>query len=188
MSTRILIFSINSLNNLNDLNSLISSKYLLILMVGSFLAPKLPILVPFYGIDHQKSLISLISERFLSEAVEASQCYILFWKLVDETQMGILCKHAARDILSKFSILLPLRAFYFRSYHYETPCSSDRPNVRFGRTVRPNFYCAVWPKWQNFFLQNTELFFFVLHSMPMASIHILIFLDELHVCCFIIGL
>ena len=35
---------------------------------------------------------------------------------------------------------------------------SDRPNVRFGRTVRPNFYCAVRPKSQNFFLQNTELF------------------------------
>ena len=25
-------------------------------------------------------------------------------------------------------------------------CNSDRPNVRFGRTVRPNFYCAVRPK------------------------------------------
>ena len=36
--------------------------------------------------------------------------------------------------------------------------SSDRPNVWFGRTVRPNFYCSVWPKWQNLFLQNTELF------------------------------
>ena len=35
---------------------------------------------------------------------------------------------------------------------------SDRPNIRFGQTVRPNFYCAVRPKWQNFFLQNTELF------------------------------
>ena len=39
--------------------------------------------------------------------------------------------------------------------------TSDRPNVRFGRTVRPNFYCAVRPKWQNFFLQNTELFFYI---------------------------
>ena len=37
---------------------------------------------------------------------------------------------------------------------------SDRPNARFGRTVWPNFYCAVWPKWQNFFLQNTELFLY----------------------------
>ena len=39
--------------------------------------------------------------------------------------------------------------------------SSDRPNVRFGRTVRPNFYCVVRPKWQNFFLQNTEPFFLI---------------------------
>jgi hypothetical protein len=38
-------------------------------------------------------------------------------------------------------------------------CGSDRPNVRFGRSVRPNFYCAVRHKWQNFFLQDTELFF-----------------------------
>ena len=36
--------------------------------------------------------------------------------------MGNPRDHAARDILSKFSILLPLRAVYFRSYHYETPC------------------------------------------------------------------
>ena len=36
--------------------------------------------------------------------------------------------------------------------------SSDRLNVRFGRTVRPNYYCAVRPKWQNFFLQNTDFF------------------------------
>ena len=59
--------------------------------------------------------------------------------------------------------------------HYQPPShggyTSDRPNVRFGRTVRPNFYCAVRPKWQNFLLQNTELFL-VLHSMPMASFYI----------------
>ena len=36
--------------------------------------------------------------------------------------MGNPCEHAARDLLSKFSFLLPLRAIYFRSYHYETPC------------------------------------------------------------------
>ena len=40
------------------------------LMVGSSLAPKLPIPVSFCGMDHQKSNFSLIS--FLSEAVEAS--------------------------------------------------------------------------------------------------------------------
>ena len=35
---------------------------------------------------------------------------------------------------------------------------SDRLNIRFSQTVLPNFYCLVWPKWQNLFLQNTELF------------------------------
>ena len=48
-----------------------------------------------------------------------------FWKLVDETQMGNPSDHAARDIISKFSIFLPPRAIYFRSYHYETPCMMD---------------------------------------------------------------
>ena len=52
------------------------------------------------------------------------QPMLLFWKLVDETQMGIPRDHAGRDILSKLLILLPLRAVYFRSYHYETPCRS----------------------------------------------------------------
>ena len=35
-----------------------------------------------------------------------------------------ISEHATRDILSKFSILLPFRAIYFRSYQYDTPCSS----------------------------------------------------------------
>ena len=47
---------------------------------------------------------------------------LLFSKLVDETQMGNPRDHAVRDISSQFSIFLPLRAIYFRSYHYETPC------------------------------------------------------------------
>jgi hypothetical protein len=45
---------------------------------------------------------------------------------------------------------------------------SDRPNVWFGWTVRPNFYCAVWPKWQNFFCRTQN---FVLHSRPIAAFH-----------------
>ena len=49
---------------------------------------------------------------------------LLFGKLVDETQMGNPRDHAVRDIASKFSIFLPLRAIYFRSYRYETPCST----------------------------------------------------------------
>ena len=44
-------------------------------MVGSSLAPKWPILVPFCGMDHQKSNFSLILALFLLEAVEANRCY-----------------------------------------------------------------------------------------------------------------
>ena len=50
-------------------------KKLLILMILSPLAPTWPIMVSFSGLDHKKSKFSLISEPFLSEAVEASQCY-----------------------------------------------------------------------------------------------------------------
>ena len=39
--------------------------------------------------------------------------------------MGNRPDHAIRDIASKFSIFLPPRAIYFRSYHYETPCISN---------------------------------------------------------------
>ena len=48
---------------------------------------------------------------------------LLYWKLVDETQMGNPRVHAARDISSKFSIFLSLRAIWKKPYHYETPCS-----------------------------------------------------------------
>ena len=44
-------------------------------MVGSSLAPKWPMLVPFCGMDHQKSKFSLILALFLSEAVEANWCH-----------------------------------------------------------------------------------------------------------------
>ena len=52
---------------------------------------------------------------------------------------------------------LELKEFTLKFFYLS---SSDRPNVRFGPTVRPNFYRAVRPKWQNFFLQNTELFLY----------------------------
>ena len=52
------------------------------------------------------------------------QLMLLFWNLVDETQMskpperGRGMHHNPR----KYLILLPLRAIYFRSFNYETPC------------------------------------------------------------------
>ena len=47
---------------------------------------------------------------------------LLFQKLVDETQMGNPPDHAVRDMSSKFSIFLTLRAILKKPYHYETPC------------------------------------------------------------------
>ena len=45
------LYSLDNLSGLNNLNSLNSLNFLLILMVGSSLAPKLPIMVPFCGMD-----------------------------------------------------------------------------------------------------------------------------------------
>ena len=47
---------------------------------------------------------------------------LLFWKVVDETEMGNPRDHAAIDVSSNFSIFLPLRAILKKTYHYETPC------------------------------------------------------------------
>ena len=41
--------------------------------------------------------------------------------------MGKPCEPIARDISSKFSVLLPFRAIYFSSYNYETPYSKISP-------------------------------------------------------------
>ena len=53
-----------NLTGLNSLNSPISSKNFLIQMVWSSPAPKWPILVPFCGMDHQKSNFLLIFGTF----------------------------------------------------------------------------------------------------------------------------
>ena len=52
---------------------------------------------------------------------------------------------------------------------------SDRPNVRFGRTYTVRF----GPNDRPFFCRTGKLFF-ALHSMPMASFHILVLLNEPH--------
>ena len=50
------------------------------------------------------------------------QPMLLFWKLVDETQMVKPPEPTSHHNLRKYLILLPLRAIYFRSLYYETPC------------------------------------------------------------------
>ena len=69
------LISLCNLTGLYSLKSPISPKNFLILMVGSSLAPKWPIVVSFYGIHHQKSNLLLILAPFLPEAVEANRCY-----------------------------------------------------------------------------------------------------------------
>ena len=64
--------SLNSLSGLNDLNSLISQNKLLNFMFPSTMAPKRPILVSQWEMDHQKLIILLILTHFILEAVEAS--------------------------------------------------------------------------------------------------------------------
>ena len=52
---------------------------------------------------------------------------LLFGKLVYETQMVKTPEPTSQDNFKKHFILLPLRAIYFRSLYYETPCSKVVP-------------------------------------------------------------
>mgnify|MGYP007015787208 CR=1 FL=1 len=109
-------------------------------MVGSFLAPKWPIMVPFCGVDHQKSNFSLISDT-LSVGGCWGQSMLLFWKLVDETQMVKPPEPTIYHDSKKYLILLPLRAIYFRSFHYETPCRMNLWGHRFSQNTAS---CELW--------------------------------------------
>ena len=51
------------------------------------------------------------------------QPMLLFWKLIDKTQMGNPPGDAVSSISWKFSIFLPIRAILKKPYHYETPCT-----------------------------------------------------------------
>ena len=98
-------------------------KKTLIPIVGSFLA-YWPILVSFCWtdlLDHQTPNFSLISD-ILSVGGCWGQQMLLFWKLVDETQMVKPPEPTRHHNLRKYLILLPLRAI-FRSLYYETPCT-----------------------------------------------------------------
>ena len=113
---------LNSLNDLNDLHSLISSKKLLILMVWLSLAPKWPTEVPFCGMDHQKSNISLIFDTLFVGGCWG-QPMSFFWKLVEETKMYEPPEATGRHKLLKLSILLPIRDNLLCTLQCETPCT-----------------------------------------------------------------
>ena len=78
-------------------------------MVRSSLAPKWSKTVPFCGMDHQKSNFLLISGS-LSFGGCWGQPMVLFWKLVDETQISPPPEATRHHSLTKSWILLPLRA------------------------------------------------------------------------------
>ena len=82
-----------------------------ILMVGSSLASKWPILVPFCRLFHQKSNFSLILAPFRSEAA--------FKNLL----MKLKCPNLLKPLgIQKQNKLLTFRAIYNLAFQYETPC------------------------------------------------------------------
>ena len=98
--------------------------FLLILMVGSSLAPTLSIMVPFNRMDHQKFNFSLIFDTF-SVGGCWGQPMLLFWKLVDETQISKPQNHTDTFIQNLTSIFLSVRPKLLVTFHYEIPCIHD---------------------------------------------------------------
>ena len=88
-------------------------------MVGSFLSPKWPIQVPFWGMDHQKSNFLLILALFLSEAVEASWCHFFenWWM---KLKCPLLLKPLAtivQENSQSFYLSEPFRIYHFTMRH-----------------------------------------------------------------------
>ena len=81
-----------------------------ILMIRSSLAPKWPILAPFCGMDHQKSIFLLILALFLSEAVEASRCHF-FENLWMKLKCPLLLKPLATIVQENFQSVYPSEPF-----------------------------------------------------------------------------
>ena len=79
--------SLIDLTGLYSLKSTSSPKNFMILMVGSSLAPKCPILSPFFGMDHQKPDFSLISDTLSIGGCWGRPADVTFLKLVDETEI-----------------------------------------------------------------------------------------------------
>ena len=67
------------------------------------------------------------------------QPMLFFWKLDDKTQMVKPPKPTIHHNSKKFLILLPLRAIYFRLFHYETPCSNSPISIEGSMWEPQNF-------------------------------------------------
>ena len=108
-------FRLLDVTSLIDLNSPISSKNYLILTDWSSMASKSAIPVLFWGMNRQKYKFSLIYGTFSVEGCWGLPM-LLFWKVVDETQIFNPHPEPAVDHnLIKLIILQPFIAIYFRS-------------------------------------------------------------------------
>ena len=107
-------------------------------MVRSSLASKWSKPVPFYGRDHQKSKFLLIS-GILSFGGCWGQPMVLFWKLVDETQISTPPEATRHHDSTKLLILLPLRAIYLRPFQSDTPCTWPFKSNKFSEKLWPHF-------------------------------------------------
>ena len=90
-------------------------------MVGSYLAPKWPILILLCGMGHKKSNFSLIfGILFMGDCW--GQPLLIIWKLVVETQMSEPQDVKITLIQNIASIFLSIRLKLLFSVHCETPC------------------------------------------------------------------
>ena len=91
-------------------------------MIASPLAPKWPILIPFCGLDHQKSKFLLVSCNF-----DVRGCWgqpiLLFWKNIDKTQMSPSPECAATFFWTWKSTLVGHLGLQSMSYRVGTPCT-----------------------------------------------------------------
>ena len=109
------------------------TKIFIQLDVGPSLVPKWPVPVPFYGMDYRKFNFSLIFDT-LSVGGCWGQPMLLFWKLVDETQISKPPEPTRHHNSIKLWILQSLGADLLYILQYETPCM----------TITGLFQCDSW--------------------------------------------
>ena len=109
--------SATSLASTTSTTLYVSSKNFLILMAGSYLAQKWLIMVLFCRMN-QNPIFTDIWYSFCQRLLrQADFTFFENWSM----------KLKWSNLLNALgtTILLPLRAIYFRSLHYETPCNSE---------------------------------------------------------------
>ena len=134
-------------------------------MVWLSLAPKWPTEVPFCGMDHQKSNISLIFDTLFVGGCWG-QPMSFFWKLVEETKMYEPPEATGHHKLLKLSILLPIRDNLLCTLQCETPCTIFFLWFPFGPKNQTNFN-PLLKKLHNW--NTVPDFFVVSHGLTMKA-------------------